>query len=198
MKKNSRSNANSKEGLHQLKITLAWTKPAIWRRVLVPSGTKLNVLHDVIQSAMGWYSCHLYQFIAGTRGNLVYYGSSEFVERGEMEDDSRVAIADLAPVPRSKFRYEYDFGDSWIHEIVTEKILPPDPSLTHPVCLGGANACPPEDCGGVSGFYGMLEALQDPNHAEHDEYTDWVSPGWSPEDCDLDRINASLRRIRVQ
>jgi hypothetical protein len=197
MKKTTQPKVAVKDSLHQLKITLAWTNPEIWRRVVVPSGTTLDIFHQIIQAAMGWHSCHLYQFVAGKRPNLVYYGSSDFAERGEMEDDSLVSIADLAPKARSKFRYEYDFGDSWIHEILTEKILPPDPSIKHPVCLDGANACPPEDCGGVGGFYNMVEALQDPNHPEHDDFADWIDEGWNPEVFDLNGVNAKLRRIRV-
>lgn len=198
MKKNSLSNALPKAaGIHQLKITLKWTNPEIWRRIIVPSRTKLDTLHDIIQSAMGWYSCHLHQFIAGKRPNLVYYGSSEFIQAGEMKDESLVSLVDLAPKARAKFHYEYDFGDSWIHEVVTEKILPPDSSITHPVCLDGANACPPEDCGGVGGFYRMLEVLQDPNHAQYDHYSDWIGEEWKPEVFDLNRVNASLFRIPV-
>ena len=109
MKKTTDPKVAAKAGLHQLKITLTWTNPEIWRRVVVPSGTTLEILHYIIQEAMGWEACHLYQFIAGKRPNLVYYGSSDFAERGEMEDDSLVTIGNLAPRVRSKFRYEYDF-----------------------------------------------------------------------------------------
>jgi hypothetical protein len=68
-------------------------------------------------------------------------------------------VTDLAPGAKLKFIYKYDFGDSWEHEVLVEEVLPPDPDFKHPVCLGGANACPPEDCGGIPGYYDLLAAL---------------------------------------
>ena len=36
-------------------------------------------------------------------------------------------------------------------------------------CTAGARACPPEDCGGVMGYYNLLVALSDTDHEErHD------------------------------
>ena len=46
--------------------------------------------------------------------------------------------------------YLYDFGDSWRHKVVLEKIIPSDVP-TKPVCLDGARRCPPEDVGGPHG-----------------------------------------------
>lgn len=35
-------------------------------------------------------------------------------------------------------------------------------------------ACPPEDCGGIYGYYDLLEILEDPKHREHAERKDWA------------------------
>lgn len=70
---------------------------------------------------------------------------------GETLNEKQFTVADLAPKVKARFIYEYDFGDSWEHEVVVEKVLPPDAAFKHPVCLGGANAAPPEDCGGTPG-----------------------------------------------
>ena len=52
--------------IYQIKITLADSKPSIWRRVAVSSDITLAELHHVIQRAMGWWDCHLHEFkIAG-------------------------------------------------------------------------------------------------------------------------------------
>ena len=48
--------------IYELKITLCGSNPAIWRRVQVPGGIKLNRLHDVLQVVMGWTDSHLHQF----------------------------------------------------------------------------------------------------------------------------------------
>jgi hypothetical protein len=73
-----------------------------------------------------------------------------------------------------RFTYEYDFGDSWQHEIVLEKTLEPEPKVKHPRCVEGAMSCPPEDCGGVWGYAEFLEAIADPNHDRHEDMLEWV------------------------
>ncbi|MBI2555343.1 MAG: plasmid pRiA4b ORF-3 family protein [Candidatus Rokubacteria bacterium] len=49
-----------------------------------------------------------------------------------------------------------------------------------PVCLGGARACPPEDCGGVRGYESVLEAIRDPDHEERDAMLEWVGGHFDP------------------
>lgn len=48
--------------LLQLRIELAWLKPAIWRPIVVPEPITLAKLHKVIQAAMGWTDSHLHEF----------------------------------------------------------------------------------------------------------------------------------------
>ncbi|MEI2725746.1 MAG: plasmid pRiA4b ORF-3 family protein [Verrucomicrobiota bacterium] len=128
--------------LYQLKITLQDCKPSIWRRIIVRADMKLHRLHRVIQIVMGWSDCHLHQFRLGR----VYYGIPEAESDdlgGETLNEKQFTVADLAPTAKQRFIYEYDFGDSWEHDIVVEKVLPPDADFKHPTCLGGANASPP-------------------------------------------------------
>ena len=186
--------------LYQLKITLKWSKPPIWRRVIVRADMSLARLHDVIQIAMGWKNSHLHQFIAGSGFVRTYYGKPdpEFSDIGsEMLDGRRYTVADLAPVPKRKFVCEYDFGDGWQHDVLAEKILPPDPAFKHPVCLAGKNACPPEDCGGMGGYYNLLDIMADAKHPEHEEMKEWIGGGLDPAEFDLDGINSVLKRIKA-
>jgi len=186
--------------LYQLKITLKWSKPPIWRRVVVRANMSLDRLHGVIQFAMGWTDSHLHQFIVGAGFVRTYYGKpdSEFADMGsEMLNEKRYTVADLAPAAKKKFIYEYDFGDGWQHEVVVEKFLPPDPTFRHPVCLAGANACPPEDCGGMGGYYNLLEVMADPKHPEHEEMKEWIGGGLDAAQFDLDGINAVLKRLKA-
>ena len=83
-------------------------------------------------------------------------------------NESRYTVAHIAPTEKSSFIYEYDFGDSWRHKVVLEKILPPDESFKHPVCLTGKNACPPEDCGGIGGYDDLKMILADPDDPDLD------------------------------
>ena len=181
--------------LYQLKITLKESKPPIWRRVIVRADMPLVRFHKVIQLAMGWTDSHLHQFHAGQTRYVI--PDREFPDMSENAlNEKRYTVADLAPAAKSKFVYEYDFGDSWYHEIVVEKVLPSDASFKHPVCLAGENACPPEDCGGIWGYYNLLETLKDPKHADHEEMKDWVGE-WDPTCFDLDVTNSVLKRLKA-
>jgi hypothetical protein len=92
-----------------------------------------------------------------------------------------------------KLLYEYDFGDSWEHEIVVEKMLPFDPRAKYPACLDGARACPPEDCGSFPGYMGILEALKAPKKTEEQkELLEWLEEGYDPERFDLEAVNRRL------
>jgi len=115
----------------------------------------------------------------------------------EMLNEKRYTVAALAPAPKRKFIYEYDFGDGWQHDVLTEKILPPDLSFKHPACLAGANACPPEDCGGIGGYYNLLEILADPKNPEQLDMKEWIGGELDPGRFDLNGINALLKRFKA-
>ena len=179
--------------IYQLKITLQQIQPPIWRRVLVPSDTSLEFLHQIIQAVMPWQDYHLHHFRKGE----TFYGPPfpDLYDSDLDYVDSRLTPLDsvLTQVGDS-ILYEYDFGDSWWHEITLEKILKRKRGAVYPVCIGGARACPPEDCGGVPGYYLMLEALSDPNHEEYESYEIW-SNHFQPEIFDLEQANARLRLL---
>jgi Plasmid pRiA4b ORF-3-like protein len=176
------------------------SNPPIWRRLAIPADITLDRLHYVIQIAMGWSDDHLHQFIVGHRNSRRYFGQTdlEFDDFGDdMLDERRYTVAQLAPAKKSKFIYEYDFGDSWEHEVVHEGMLPSDAALKHAVCLDGENACPPEDCGGIGGYYSLLEILADPKHPERAELKEWHGGSFKPDKFNLKSVNAQLSRIRV-
>ncbi|HUE81592.1 MAG TPA: SEC-C metal-binding domain-containing protein [Pyrinomonadaceae bacterium] len=182
--------------LYQLKITLKGSDPPIWRRIVVRSDMPLNHFHVVIQGVMGWTDSHLHQFLAGD----TYYGTPDPKMMGfgrQILSEKRYTIADLAPAAKRSFIYEYDFGDGWEHKIVVEKILPPDPEFRHSICLDGANACPPEDCGGIGGYYGLLEILADPRNPEHESMKEWLGYDLDPARFDVEIANGGLNRLKA-
>lgn len=183
--------------VYQLKISLKNSKPPIWRRVLVPSGITLDDLHWVIQKAFGWTNSHLHQFIDGRTFYLPGADDDEPFMGMETVDSIGVRLADLLRREKDKVVYEYDFGDSWEHTVLLEKILPPDPKQAVPVCIKGKRACPPEDCGGIFGYYHLLEILSGPDSDEKTSLLDWLGGTLDPEALDLDEINARLRTHRV-
>jgi hypothetical protein len=94
--------------------------------------------------------------------------------------------------------YEYDFGDSWAHEVRVEKILPADPSSARrAVCLGGARACPPEDCGGIPGYDHLLKVIANPRHPEHGETLEWLGGRFDPAAFDAARVDAALLKLKL-
>jgi len=180
--------------IYQIRITLKGSKPTIWRRVLVPGDILLNFLHHVIQVAMGWTNSHLHQFIIGTGAATRFFGSrQDEMEESHIEDASGFTLVGLAPAPRKKLLYEYDFGDSWLHEILVERILPPDPSMRNPVCTAGENACPPEDCGGIYGYYDLLAVVADPKHPDHEHLIEWLEEDFDPTEFSVDAVNSALK-----
>ena len=159
----------------------------------MPGSINLNRLHDVLQIVMGWTDSHLHHFVDAP---IVYSVPSDDDYPGEERlDERRFCLADLARREKASFIYEYDFGDSWVHEVVVEKTLPADPNNRDAVCLDGENACPPEDCGGIWGYYELLKALKNPKHKEHQEMLDWLGGQFDPGHFDLQKINAQLRGL---
>ncbi len=178
--------------LYQIKVTLRGTSPPVWRRLIVPADTRLSELHQILQAAMGWTDSHLHQFEVGRR----VIGMPSPDDWQPVEDERKIELSEVAPAAKSRLRYEYDFGDSWEHDIVVEKVLSPEYAVAAPACVGGRRAGPPEDVGGVWGYEAFLEAIQDPSHPEHEERLEWVGGGFDPEAFDLAGVNADLRRLR--
>jgi hypothetical protein len=181
----------SNQPIYQIKVTLRDSKPPIWRRILVPSDITLAKLHRILQAVMGWYDAHLHQFIVGE----VYYGVPDPDDFIEIKSERRVRLNQVAPSEKSKFIYEYDFGDSWEHELLVEKMLSPEKGVRYPVCIKGRRASPPEDVGGVWGYAEFLEAIRDPDHPEHEDYLEWIGDEFDPEAFDLDKINDALSHL---
>jgi hypothetical protein len=174
---------------HQLKVTLEGVKPPIWRRIVVPSEFTLYDLHCAIQVAMGWEDCHLHDFTI-KRQRYALPNSGEF---GNPLDETEACLRDVAP-RRTKIVYQYDFGDSWNHVIVVEKILE-DTETAPPVCIDGARACPPEDSGGPWGYSDKLEALAKPDDEESEELRDWMGEDFDPERFEKDAVNRELLAV---
>lgn len=176
----------------QLKITLKDSSPPIWRRILVADDTSLSKLHLILQIAMGWTDSHLHQFTIHGRD----YGVPDREFEGRTEDERKVRLLQVIDGEKDRFLYEYDFGDSWTHQILVEKMAPREEGKRYPVCVAGKMACPPEDCGGVWGYQNFLKAISDPKHPEHEDMIEWIGGGFDPKAFDLDGVNQQLGRLR--
>ena len=180
----------------ELEITLLESDPAIWRRFAVRSDISLAKLHDVIQIVMGWTDSHMHQF---TDADQNRYGRPVPDLDMEVRNESRVKLRDVAKKKGDRFLYEYDFGDGWMHGLKFVRASLSEPRKRYPVCLDGAMACPPDDCGGIPGYYNLLEAIDDPEHEAHEEMVEWLE--WLGRDLDPDRfdlkeVNRDLKAVR--
>jgi hypothetical protein len=162
--------------LYELDVRVREIEPSIWRTVEVPGAWSLEEVHFALQVAMGWTNSHLHQFIIAKAA----YGMVDVDDTGdlEMEDERLFRLQDLVRSGDS-FRYAYDFGDSWEHDVRVSKVTSVV-KLPKARCIAGARACPPEDCGGVGGYEHLLAVLADPRHEEHAEMVQW-SGDFAPE-----------------
>jgi len=179
------------ERFYLLKIQLLDIEPSIWRRFAVPASITLDRLHDVIQIVMGWQDYHLHMFHIGGRQFTEAMEDADF----EGEDESVFRLCDFVRNEKQRFRYEYDFGDDWQHELVLEKVQTvPEGYALVLKCLAGKRACPPEDVGGPDGYAEFLEAISNPKHPEHKEYLRWSGGKFKPNFFDTGRVNFELAK----
>ena len=164
----------------RLRVTMCEVEPRVERIIDVPAGITLDELHEVLQVALGWTNSHLHSFTA----DGVTYARPHQEWDEQLVDDRGVRLSSLP----SHFVYTYDFGDTWQHDVEILGSGDADPG-----CVGGAGACPPEDCGGTSGYAELLEALGDPRHREHRDMK--LSVGDRLRPFDLAATDAKVRAV---
>ncbi len=180
------------QSAYQLKVTLSGAKPPIWRRLLIDPGTTFQDLHRIIQVAMGWQASHLHLFQTQD-GTLIGDLAEDPDGMMNFQDEAVMPVSAVLAREGQTLHYEYDFGDGWEHQIVLEKITSVEQANeTLPRCIKAVRQCPPEDVGGLHGFYEFLEAMEDMAHPEHIAVREWCGEWFDPDFVDLDQINADL------
>jgi hypothetical protein len=175
-----------------LRIDLYGTEPLIWREITIPVSITLKTLHDIVQAAMGWTDSHLWTFT---------FGKAEFglPSRDDWRDPplinaKKTVLQDILKPRKTKIDYLYDFGDSWEHGLTISSRRPGEAGQFYPIYAGGEGSGPPEDCGGIPGFYDLLDILADPAHPEFDEAKAWLGD-YDPVVIDEQAIVARLGKI---
>ena len=173
----------------QLKIVLSGSKPRVWRRFLVKDNISFHKLHLVIQTVMGWDCCHLYSF----EDNNLRIESKECASDDciDFEPAEKILLSQVLK-EKDKIRYTYDFGDTWEHILTVEKVLDIEKGKKYPCCVAGKSNCPPEDSGGIYGFYDMFSIASDKDHEDHEYIKDWLAD-YDIDEFDIDEINKELR-----
>ena len=141
--------ASAATSVHLVKVSLRGARPGVWRRLEVPSDLPLSVLHEVIQTAFGWFDCHLHQFETEF-GDFGDPAQDDFWS--QRADESTAALAQVAGEVKATMGYVYDFGDRWRHDLLVEAIVPAAPGVRYPRCLSARGVSPEEDSGGIAAF----------------------------------------------
>jgi hypothetical protein len=178
-----------------IRIELKDSDPLIWRQVEVPTSITLKVLHDIIQAPMGWFDYPLWEFTIAKRR----YGLPMDEDWGTepRADAAKVRLREVLRPRRTTIDYLCDFGDGWEHRLTVTEIRAGDPDLSYLRYVAGERNAPPEDCGGIPGFYDMLDARADPNHESHAEAKEWLDD-YDPDTFDELPIKFALGRIANQ
>ena len=188
--------------VYSFRIELDEIRPQIWRQIQVPEDYTFWDFHVAIQDAMGWQDSHLHQF-------EVLNPSTEQRENigipdPEMDWDIEIypgwecLIADYFTLENPKGVYTYDFGDEWTHHITLGTISPVVPGVKYPCCLRGERACPPEDVGGVGGYYDFVMIMGNRHHEDHKAMREWFGRKYYPEIFEPEKVKFSEPRRRLK
>lgn len=183
--------------VYQLKVTLQYIEPLIWRRIQVPSTYDFWQLHSTLQDAFGWTNSHLHSFTYkdDNSADPIVFGipfEPEFEDEQPLLAGWQHKISRYITSETGDLEYTYDFGDNWQHTIILEEILPYEKGLKYPRCIDGERNSPPENCGGPHGYTGLLEVLFDPDDPEHEDTVAWVDSmkgcTFHPEEFDPSKV----------
>ena len=175
-----------------VRIELRHTDPLIWRQVEVPTSITLKVLHDIIQIVMGWFDCHFWEFTIGKQRYGLPTNDAWGTEPSIAA--AKVRLRDVLKPRKTVIDYTYDFGDGWEHRLTVTDVRAGQSGVSYPRYIAGQRNGPPEDCGGIPGFYELLEAIADPAHPSHADLKEWVGD-YDPVAFDALPIKYALGRI---
>jgi hypothetical protein len=183
------------EEIATVRIELRGSDPAIWRQIDVPAAITLKGLHDIVQAAIGWFDYHLWEFTIDRRR----YGLPTDEDWGTEPrgNAGKVRLREVLKPRRTTIDYLYDFGDCWEHRLIVSGIRAGEPGVAYPRFVAGERNGPPEDCGGIPGFYETLEAAADPTHDNHAEAKQWLDD-YDPDTIDELPIKYALGRIAAR
>lgn len=178
-----------------VRIELKDSDPPIWRVVEVPTSVTLKVLHDIVQVTMGWFDYHLWEMVIG--GQTYGLPMDEDWGTAPRKSASRTRLRDVLQPGKTRIDYTYDFGENWQHTLIVSDVCAGNAGTAYPRFIAGERDCPPEDCGGIPGFYEMLKARADPDHPDHTEIREWLD-GYDPDELDIFPIEVALGRIAAR
>jgi Plasmid pRiA4b ORF-3-like protein len=194
------ANPNKSEQTQEVifKVVLAETDPVVWRRIKLSSKMTLDDLSRAIQGAFAWMGGHGHQFNFG-KGEL--YSSNDFGDAGDNmgfpipKDSKHVRLSEFLNPKHKPFKYEYDFGDSWLHVVSIESVTPMERPIKDPECIAGENSAPPQDCGGTPGFENFKKIMANKRDSEHSSMRDWYGGDFNPQQFNMGETNKRIKKF---
>ena len=179
-------------------VSLQSITPRIWRRFQITVNATFLDLHAAIQDSFGWEYSHLWEFHTPGRNREVLAGvpadSPMWADEDQPSDAEEVKLTGYFGAAE-RCVYWYDFGDDWRHTVrLRQRVSLQDRFYRR--LLAGRRACPPEDCGGVSGYarlVSFLETGDDPWNDDVGEFAESVGD-WKPDEFSLSDAKADFDR----
>lgn len=147
-----------------MEFTLAFEKYPAYRKVVVPVNITFDQFHDIIQKSFKWNNSHLHEFILLDKKDkeiakfICYYDDLLETDK-EPIMDTDVMLGDYMG-KFSKIIYNYDFGDSYTHEIRLIDAVD-NYQLNYPTCIEFKGLAPIDDFGGEGVFEDFMDAFTD-------------------------------------
>lgn len=195
-----------------VRVELVDSEPEIWRLLQLRGSLGLDKVHRVLQTAFGWDDVHLHRFTANDPFAPLWPVDGQIPEtlqwlpRRECEEpDDRpeedLPLGQLLALGGGGAFYEYDFGDSWLHQLELVSRRPVDKGFAPARLIDGARRGPLEDSGGMPGYEEIIDALANPSHPDHAEHASWVAEvtgsdaPFDPALLDIPAVNRALDKL---
>lgn len=166
-----------------IRLEFRGIEPKIWRRFSVPGDLQARDLVKVVRKVAGWPGAHM---------DAVHFPRPAPSVQRPLLVAERLQSGD-------GFRYTYDFGSPWTHDLVVESVEVVSSADHRVVLIAGERACPPDDCGGAAGYAELCQALAKKRPSRLVRWVKEVSPNFEPEAFDVGARNSrSLSHLSLR
>lgn len=178
-----------KNSIYIISMEIKEIKPKIWRKIAIHKDETFWDLHIAIQSVMDWYDYHLHTFgLKDMKTGSKFDVGIPIEEDDDILPDWEYYLEDYLNKDNREILYRYDFGDNWQVPLKLEDITDAEPGKKYPLCLDGARSAPPEDVGGIGGYYRLIEIMKDKEDSDYEDMVRWYGGIFDPEHFDISDI----------
>ena len=159
--------------IYQFKIQVeGFENPEVWRQVTVPSDYSFAQFQKVITIVFGKEPTKsLFNFSISKRNYTIEITSFNIHVNRNIRAKTTL-LSSIFQHQGQTCDYYPDFDKKWLHHIVLEKIL--YTKISHPDCLAGEGAYPPETCINIEDYKEMMMVLSDKNHPHYKSTCEWL------------------------